>query len=66
MAFDGDKSVLTIENDGSVFPDTITDSKGMGLQIMSHRAELIDGLLEVHKGAKGGAVVTCTFPTTNK
>ncbi len=65
MVLDGDKSVLTIENDGSVFPDTI-DSKGMGLQIMSHRAELIDGLLEIGKGAKGGAVVTCTFPMTNQ
>ncbi len=65
MVLDSDKSVLTIENDGSVFPDTI-DSKGMGLQIMNHRAELIDGLLEVRKGAKGGAVVTCTFPMTNQ
>ena len=66
LSFDGNKSVLTIENDGSVFPDTIIDSKGMGLQIMSHRAELIDGLLEVRSGAKGGAVVTCTFPMTNQ
>ncbi|MHC4213276.1 MAG: PAS domain S-box protein [Planctomycetota bacterium] len=65
MVLEGDKSVLTIENDGSVFPDTI-DSKGMGLQIMNHRAELIDGLLEVRKGAKGGAVVTCAFPMTNQ
>ncbi len=65
ISFNGDKSVLTIENDGSVFPDTI-DSKGMGLQIMSHRAELIDGLLEIRKGAKGGTLVTCTFPITNQ
>jgi signal transduction histidine kinase len=62
LALDGTESVLTVENDGEPFPDNVADSKGMGLQIMSHRAELIDGSLDIRRGVKGGAVLTCTFP----
>jgi PAS domain S-box-containing protein len=58
-----DKCCLRVKNDGLDFPDDADAKKtGMGLQIMNHRAEMIGGSLEVQKGAKGGAIVTCVFP----
>ncbi|MHC4646931.1 MAG: PAS domain-containing protein [Planctomycetota bacterium] len=57
-----DSSVLTVENDGLDFPVEKADNKGMGLHIMKHRVEMIDGALEIDRRADGGAVVTCTFP----
>ena len=57
------RGILTIENDGRDFPKEFEKrGTGMGLQIMDHRVDLIGGELTVHKGSKGGAVVTCTFP----
>ena len=55
---------LMVENDGLDFPAKQTQSKGMGLKIMKYRAEIINGSLDIHKGADGGTVVTCVF--TNK
>ena len=34
----------------------------MGLHIMSYRANMIGGTLEVDRGSDGGTVVCCTFP----
>jgi len=62
LASTPDKSVLTVENDGRDFPKVRPKSKGMGLQIMNYRAEMIDGSLNVCRGARGGTVVTCVFP----
>ena len=57
-----DMAVLSVENDGSGFPDAPPKSKGMGLKIMGHRAEMIDGSLEVRRGTEGGTIVICAFP----
>lgn len=57
-----DMPVLSIESDGADFPDVPPKGKGMGLKIMDHRAEMIDGSLEVRRGAAGGTIVTCAFP----
>ena len=54
--------VLSIESDGADFPDAPAKGKGMGLKIMGHRAEMVDGSLEVCKRAAGGTIVTCAFP----
>ncbi len=62
LASCGDKSVLTVENDGRDFPEKTPESKGMGLHIMKHRVEMIDGALQIRKGVHGGTVLTCTFP----
>jgi PAS domain S-box-containing protein len=56
------KYVLTVENDGEGFPGTEAGGKGLGLQIMGYRAEIIDGSLELASGAKGGTIVTCSLP----
>jgi len=34
----------------------------MGLQIMSYRAKMIGGTLDVRQGSGGGTTVSCTFP----
>jgi PAS domain S-box-containing protein len=57
-----DKSVLTIENDGLDFPEEFEiNNTGMGLQIMDHRADIIGAELNIHKAAKGGTILTCSF-----
>ena len=63
LAYGKDESTLTIENDGLNFPKAAkTKGKGMGLQIMGHRADIIGGSLHIHKVDSGGAIVTCRFP----
>ncbi len=54
-------ATLAIRNDGRDFPDTLPETKGIGLQVMSHRAEMIDGALDVRRGDTGGTQVVCTF-----
>jgi len=61
LAKSGDTCTLTVENDGLDFPADAPGGGGMGLRIMSHRAELIHGRVEVSKRRGGGTIVTCTF-----
>jgi PAS domain S-box-containing protein len=63
LACKEDQAVLTVENDGRDFPAEFEKrGTGIGLQIMDHRVDLIDGELMVKKAAGGGTIVTCTFP----
>jgi PAS domain S-box-containing protein len=63
LAYDVNKSVLTVRNDGIDFPKEFeARHTGMGLQIMDHRVDIIEGSLDIHKGPKGGTIMTCTFP----
>ncbi|MHC4912588.1 MAG: PAS domain-containing sensor histidine kinase, partial [Planctomycetota bacterium] len=62
LACDSDKSFLMVKSDGKDFPGMQVKSKGMGLQIMDHRAEMIGGSLDIRKAAEGGTIVTCEFP----
>ena len=57
-----DKTTLKVENNGKDFPRILSKEKGIGLKIMKYRAKLIDGMLDVGRGRKGGTIVTCTFP----
>jgi signal transduction histidine kinase len=52
---------LTITSDGRRFEEWPADHKGIGLRMMHHRAEMIDGTLEVQPGPGGGTKVTCAF-----
>jgi len=38
---------------------------GMGLSIMSYRAKMIGGALEIRPGPQGGTTVRCTFAANN-
>lgn len=52
---------LIVENDGLGFPAEPCHDDGMGLRIMRHRAEVINGSIDVRKGAEEGTVVTCVL-----
>lgn len=53
---------LTIRDDGSGCPEVLPSSEGMGLHIMSYRAKMIRGWLQIRRRAAGGTLVICTFP----
>lgn len=56
------KTVLSVKNNGRAFRKLLPKNKGLGLKIMKYRTDLIGGSLDIRKGKKGGAVVTCAFP----
>ncbi|HPC96630.1 MAG TPA: histidine kinase [Sedimentisphaerales bacterium] len=60
------RGLLTITSDGRRFEEWPTDHKGIGLQMMRHRAEMINGTLEVQPGPDGGTRVTCAFDTQSR
>ena len=60
------RGVLTIRDDGSGCKKTLASSKGMGHHIMSHRAKMIGGTLDIQSSVSHGTVVTCMFPVCGK
>src|SRR5262249_34991522 len=64
IALDGanGKCSLTVEDDGSGFPETTAGHSGLGLRVMNYRAKMIGGSLDVQARAGGGALITCLFP----
>ncbi len=67
LAYGKNESTLMVKNDGLDFPKASrAKGRGMGLQIMGHRAEIIGGSLDIHKAAGGGTIVTCRFPNPNR
>ena len=57
-----DAGVLSITDDGVGLPEVMPKSTGMGLNIMSYRARMTGGSLEVLKNPGGGVTVSCSFP----
>jgi len=64
-ASDG-RGVLTVHDNGSGCKKIPASSSGMGHHIMSHRAKMIGGTLEIQFPPRRGAVVTCIFPMRGK
>jgi two-component system, NarL family, sensor histidine kinase UhpB len=64
LANGGNRLLLTIRNDGAPFPSVVSANAGLGLRIMSYRAQLIGASLEVKPGERAGAVVTCSLPVS--
>ena len=60
---DGDILTLTMRDNGIGLPDDAAQSKGLGLRIMSFRAQKIGGTLNIARAEEGGTVVTCSFKT---
>jgi PAS domain S-box-containing protein len=57
--------MLSVEDDGGGIQQKwppAPGAVGMGLQIMSYRAKMIGGTLDVRQGSGGGTTVSCTFP----
>ena len=64
----GDAPFLRIEDDGVGSHELWSGApgaKGMGLLIMSYRAKMIGGALEIGPGSDGGTSVCCMFPAGN-
>lgn len=57
----GDRAVLRIIDDGVGFPPEGARRNGLGLRIMTYRAQKVGGVLEIQPGQHGGTVVSCTF-----
>ena len=64
LAADGQQGALTVQDDGCGIGNITGGNKGMGLQLMSYRARMVGGSLEVRRGDTGGTVVTCMFPVS--
>jgi signal transduction histidine kinase len=62
LAADQHQGALTIQDDGYGIGDVVPGNKGMGLHLMSYRARVVGGSLEVRPVATGGTMVTCLFP----
>jgi PAS domain S-box-containing protein len=54
--------ILTIRDDGDGFPAKQASQPGVGLSIMSYRADLVGGSLKVLPNEGHGVTVTCMFP----
>jgi PAS domain S-box-containing protein len=59
---DADTIKLTIKDNGRGFPKRMPKPKGMGLQIMQHRAAMIGASLHVRRAGARGTMVTCLLP----
>jgi len=58
----GSGKVLKVIDDGSGLPSAPLNGKGMGLRIMSYRAELIGARFNIRRRETSGTVVTCLLP----
>ena len=56
-----DKAVLRIIDDGVGFPPEGVRRNGLGMRIMTYRAQKVGGTLDIHPGQHGGTVVSCSF-----
>ena len=65
LAVNTDHASLTIQSDGTDFQHPDPDTKGMGLKIMSYRAEMINGEIDIATAPQGGTTVTCSFSIHN-
>jgi hypothetical protein len=61
LARSGKSLVLKIADDGRGLPAEKSE-KGMGIDIMQHRASVIGARLTLESQSGGGTAVTCTLP----
>ncbi|MDP7421867.1 MAG: ATP-binding protein, partial [bacterium] len=53
--------ILAIEDNGTSFCETPTESQGMGISIMRHRAGFIGATFEIISKPEKGTVIVCTL-----
>jgi two-component system, LuxR family, sensor kinase FixL len=58
----GEGVSLSIRDNGIGIPRELPATRGMGMQIMNHRAEVIGAWITIRRAGKRGTVVTCTLP----
>lgn len=57
----GDRLALRVADDGIGLPPEGIRRSGLGLRIMTYRAQKVGGSLDISPGTPGGTVVTCIF-----
>lgn len=57
----GDKVILQIQDNGVDFPETLSEDRGMGVDIMSYRARVINARLSIERRDEGGTIITCVL-----
>ena len=62
LAADDSGTVLSVEDNGVGVPDPPPRNNGMGLRIMSHRANVAGARFEIGRGVGGGTLVSCALP----
>jgi signal transduction histidine kinase len=58
----GDRLILTVRDDGDGLPPPAARGKGLGLRIMTHRAQMIGATFTIETPPTGGTKVVCTLP----
>jgi PAS domain S-box-containing protein len=58
----GNRTGLSVHDNGVGLPKSIPKEKGMGLRIMQSRAGMIGGSLSIEKDPAGGTLVVCSVP----
>jgi PAS domain S-box-containing protein len=53
---------LTVKDDGKGIPQPLPTARGIGIDIMTHRARVIGGTFHIGRAPEGGTVLTCSFP----
>lgn len=53
---------LTVKDDGKGIPQSFPATRGIGIDIMTHRARVIGGTFHIGRAPEGGTVLTCSFP----
>lgn len=54
--------ILEVEDNGlGIRDDDLQEGRGLGIDIMEHRAELIDATLEIKRREEGGTLVRCVL-----
>jgi PAS domain S-box-containing protein len=61
LKMEGPEALLSISDNGAGFGEPKKDHRGMGMRIMKYRAGMIGGRLEIARGPKKGAIITCRF-----
>jgi signal transduction histidine kinase len=63
ISFHSDKDIVsfTVRDDGTGFCESARSGKGLGLNLMRHRADIINASFEILHPEKGGTVVSCSF-----
>jgi PAS domain S-box-containing protein len=61
---DGDRLVLSVQDDGIGLPAEHLTTEGMGLRVMQYRAHIIGGAFGIRSTPGGGTLITCALPYT--
>jgi len=51
-----------VKDDGKGIPQPLPDTRGIGIDIMNHRARMIGGSFNIGRAPEGGTILTCSFP----